>query len=137
MVGIKETKHRMKKIVIVISVLFGVFMANSGISKFTGHMPVPELPQAGMELMGAMIASGWLMALVGIAEIVGGILVAIPRTQALGAIVLLPVIIGILLFNAFLAPNGVVMAAILMAMNCLVLWANKHKYKPMTQLETT
>ena len=120
-------------ILTVLSVLFGLMMANSGLDKFLHFMPIPEMPQAGNELMAAFVNSNWLMELVGIVEITGGILFAIPKTRALGAIVILPVIIGIMLFQIFMSPTNIPIGAILLAINIAVIYENKSKYTPMVQ----
>ncbi|WP_350284758.1 DoxX family membrane protein [uncultured Croceitalea sp.] len=118
------------KILFVISLLFGLMMLNSGISKFTNHMPAIEMPEAATNLIGAMIASGWLFALVGIVEIIGGLLIAIPKYRAFGAIVILPITIGIFLFNIFLAPANTIISIVLLLINLWVLWENRSKYRP-------
>ncbi|GAA4277595.1 DoxX family protein [Aquimarina mytili] len=119
------------KILLVVTILFGLMMLNSGASKFTNHMPAIEMPEAANELIQAMIASGWLFALVGIVEIVGGILFALPKYRALGAIIIFPITVGIFLFNIFLAPANAVMGIILLIINVWVLWENRNKYSPM------
>lgn len=119
------------KILLGVSVLLGLMMAVSGLNKFIGFMQMPEMPEAAGATMGALVASGWIMALIAIAEIVGGILLMIPKTRALGAIVLFPVIVGILLFHLVQAPEGMIMAIVLFAINVWVIFENKEKYMPM------
>ncbi|MGY0650185.1 MAG: hypothetical protein ACW7DU_18880, partial [Paraglaciecola chathamensis] len=60
---------------------------------------MPEINEAAGATMGAFAATGWLFTLVGLAEIIGGVFTAIPKYRALGAIVLFPVLVGILLFH--------------------------------------
>ena len=71
------------------------------------------------------------MPLTGIAEIVGGILFIIPKYRALGAIIVLPVTVGILLTNIVNAPSGLPIAAILFLINLWVIIENRKKYLPM------
>ncbi len=118
------------KILLVLGILFGLMMLNSGISKFTNHMPAIEMPEAANALIGAMIASGWLFSLIAIVEIVGGILFAIPKYRALGALIILPITIGIFLFNIFLAPSNAVVGIILLLINLWVLWENRSRLRP-------
>lgn len=59
-----------KKILLVISTLFGLIFINSGLNKFFNYMPMPEnMPENMMKLMNAFLEIGWLMPLVAIAEI--------------------------------------------------------------------
>jgi putative oxidoreductase len=71
---------------------------------------------------------------VAFAEIVGGLLVAIPKTRALGAIVILPVMVGILVHNlTFFDQSGIVIAGVFALINLWALVDSKNKYKPMIQ----
>lgn len=95
-------------------------------------MPVPEdMPQHMIDLMTAMMKITWLMPLVGIIEIIGGALFIPARTRALGAIVILPVNVGILLTNIIDAPDGLPIAIALMAINLWVIFENREKYMVM------
>jgi hypothetical protein len=55
--------------------------------------------------MGAAYTTGFLT-FVKVLEILGGILVAIPKTRNLGLLVLGPIIVNILAFNYFIAGGG-------------------------------
>ncbi len=116
------------KILFVVSLLFGLMMVNSGINKFLNYMPMPEVPKAAGELMYGFIQSGWLFALIAIAEIIGGVLISIPKFRALGAIIIFPVIVGIVLFNVVLAPAGIIMSVVLFAINVWIIIENRNKY---------
>jgi len=121
------------KILFIVSLLFGLMMINSGLNKFFNYMPMPEVPEAAGALMYSFMQSGWLFPLIAIAEIAGGILFVTNKFRALGAIILLPVIVGILLFNLVMAPGGAIMAVILMAINIWVIVENRNKYLPMIE----
>ena len=118
-----------KKILLVVGILFGLMMANSGVSKFTDHMPAMEMPEAATDLIQAFMASGWLFQLIAVAEIIGGILFAIPKYRALGALIIFPVNVGIFLFNAVLSPSALPVAVILLAINIWVLWENRQVFR--------
>jgi uncharacterized membrane protein YphA (DoxX/SURF4 family) len=105
---------------------------NAGLNKFLNYMPVPkDLPESMMKVMGAFMQISWLMPLVGVIEIVGGILFMIPKYRALGAIIILPVMVGILLLNIFDAPSGLPIALVLFAINVWVIIENRVKYIPL------
>ena len=120
------------KILFGLSLLFGLLFINSGLNKFLNYMPMPEdLPDSMLKVMNAFTEISWLMPLVGIAEIVGGILFILPKTRALGAIVIFPIMVGILLTNIVNAPSGLPIALVLLAINLWVIFENKEKYLPM------
>jgi uncharacterized membrane protein YphA (DoxX/SURF4 family) len=121
-----------KKILFVVSVLFGLMFINAGLNKFFNYIPVPaDLPEKMVKVMAAMVEITWLMPLLASAEILGGILFMIPKFRALGAIVIFPVMIGILLTHLFLEPSGLPMALVLLAINLWVIIENREKYLPM------
>ena len=95
-------------------------------------MPMPkDMPEQMMKVMQAFMQIGWLLPLVAVAEIVGGILFMIPRFRALGAIVILPVMTGIVLTHIFILPSGLPMAIILLAIEIWVIIENRNKYLAM------
>ena len=95
-------------------------------------MPMPEdMPESMTKLMAAFMQISWLMPLVAVAEIVGGILFIIPKYRALGAIIVFPIVIGILLSNIFNAPSGLPIALVFLAINLWVIFENREKYMPM------
>ncbi|HQU71022.1 MAG: DoxX family protein [Calditrichaeota bacterium] len=120
------------KILLVVCVLFGLVFLNGGLNKFFNYMPVPEdMPQESLEFFGAMMKFGWLLPLLGLAESVGGILFMIPKVRALGAVVIFPVMVGIVLTHIVNMPEGLPLALILFAINLWVLFEEREKYLPM------
>lgn len=111
----------MKIVKLIICILFGAMFINAGLNKFLNYMPVPELTEAQQKVFGAFMQITWLMPLIGIAEIVGGVLVIIPRTRALGALIIFPVLVGILLHHIVLDRSGLIMALVLMAINVWII----------------
>ncbi|MBD3627448.1 DoxX family membrane protein [Cyclobacterium sp.] len=113
----------------VISILFGLLLMNGGLNKFFNYMPVPEgLPEALVKDNLALMEIEWLMPLIGFAEVLGGLLIFFPKTRALGALVVFPVMVGILLTHIFVAPEGLVIALIIWAILLWILFENRSKY---------
>ena len=125
-----------KKILFVVSLLFGLMFINSGLNKFFNYMPVPkDLPPNLIRVMTAFMEIGWLMPLVAVAEIVGGLLVITNKYRALGAIIILPVMVGIVLTHIVNAPSGLPLALVLLGINLWIIIENRKKYLPMVQPE--
>ncbi len=121
-----------KKILFVASLLFGLMFINAGLNIFFQYMPMPkDMPEKMMKFMGALVEIGWLLPLIAIAEIVGGILFIIPKYRALGALIVFPLMIGIVLTHIFTEPSGLVIALVLFSINLWVIYENLDKYKPM------
>lgn len=117
------------KILFVISLLFGLMFINSGLNKIFQYMPMPkDMPENMMKLVEAFVAIGWLMPLIAVVEIIGGVLVIIPKYRALGAIMIFPIMVGILLTHIFNAPSGLPIALILAAVLAWIMIDNRAKY---------
>lgn len=121
-----------KKILFGISIVVGLIFINAGLNKFFNYIPVPEdMPENMIKLMTAFMEVGWLMPLVAVAELVGGVLFITNKFRALGAIIIFPVMIGILLTHSINAPSGLPLAVVLLAVNLWVIIENREKYMPM------
>lgn len=121
----------MKIVKIIVCVLFGLMFINAGLNKFFNYMPMQEMTKEQMDLFGAIMKITWLMPLTGIVEIIGGLLFAIPKTRALGAIVILPVMVGILSNALTLDHSTLPMVSVLALINLWMIVDNWNKYKPM------
>jgi putative oxidoreductase len=121
-----------KKILYVLSALFGLLLLNGGLDKYLHYMPVPpNLPEALMKDNAAFMEISWLMPLVGAAEILAGLLIIFPKTRALGAIVAFPVILGVLLVHLTVAPESLPIAAVIWLILGWIIYDNRKKYLPM------
>ncbi len=121
--------HLKGKITFILCLLSGLLFLNAGLNKFFAYMPVPnDLPEKMIKMSTAMMEIGWLLPLVATAEILGGLLLILPKTRALGAILLFPILVGILLTHLTAAPDGLPMAFLLLAIHLWIILDNKAKY---------
>lgn len=117
------------KILFGLSLIFGLMMLNAGLDKLFHYMPMPEnLSKNLVNTFKAFTAIGWLLPLVGIVEIIGGILFIFPKTRALGAIIILPVMVGIMLTNTVTDTSGLPIALVFFLVNLWAIYDNKEKY---------
>jgi uncharacterized membrane protein YphA (DoxX/SURF4 family) len=122
------------KVLFVLCLLAGLMFINAGLNKFFQYMPMPkDMPDKMVKVGMAFAEIGWLMPLVGTFEVVGGLLLIIPKTRALGAVVLVPIVTGILLANISMAPSGLPIVLALIAVLLWVIIENRAKYQPMIQ----
>jgi uncharacterized membrane protein YphA (DoxX/SURF4 family) len=122
------------KILFVLCLLAGLMFINAGLNKFFQYMPIPkDMPDKMVKVMMAFAEIGWVMPLVGTFEVIGGVLLIIPRTRALGAIVLVPILTGILLANINMAPSGLPIVFALIAILAWVIIKNRAKYLAMVK----
>lgn len=92
----------MKYIPIVAGILLGLLFAASGIVVLFNLVAMPPLPEGSpaAHFMAALGPTGYLTFIKAV-ELIGGILVAIPRTRNLGLLALGPVNVNILAYHAF------------------------------------
>lgn len=122
----------MKIVKVVVFLLFGLMLINSGLNKFLYYMPVPEgLPEELVRDHAALMEISWLMPLVGVAEVLGGLLILIPRTRALGALIVFPVMVGMLFMHMTVAPQGLPMAAMVWAILIWLMVDHRRNYLPL------
>lgn len=120
------------KILFVVALLFGLFFINAGLNKFFNYMSMPkDMSEKMIKAFGAFMEIGWLMPLVGIAEIVGGVLIIFPRSRALGARIIFPVMVGIVLTNIVQDKSGLPIALVFSAILIWIMVENKNKYLPL------
>lgn len=117
------------KIFNVISVLFAMLMINGGLNKFFNYLPVPpDLPIDLVNDNAALAEIEWMMPLTASVELLGGLLILFTKTRALGAIVVFPVVVGIILLHATVAPNELPIALVLAAVLGWMLYEYRDKY---------
>lgn len=90
-----------------------------------------DMPEKMMKSMASFSEIGWLLPLLAVAEIVGGVLFMFNKYRAFGAIVIFPVMVGILLTHITIDPSGLPIAIVLLAINLWVIIENREKYLPM------
>ncbi|TXF76174.1 DoxX family membrane protein [Chryseobacterium sp.] len=120
----------MKIVKLILFTLFGLMFVNAGLDKFFHYMPMPaDMPEEMKKVGAAFMEIPWLMPLVGAMELTGGLLAIYPKTRTLGAIVLLPIMVGILAQNFTVAPSGagIGIAMVLFIIDLWILFDNKQK----------
>lgn len=121
----------MKIVKTIFFVLFALMFMNAGLDKFLHYMPMPETTPDMKPVFEAFGTLSWLTPLTGLIELVAGILILFPKTRALGAIMILPVMIGILCHNATFMPSGLLIAGVLFLINLWMIGDNWKKYQTM------
>lgn len=90
----------------IIAGLFGFVFLAGGLYFFFGTLP-PGPPEDSLpgKFMAAFGPTGY-MTFVKVCEIIGGALVAVPKTRNLGLLILGPIVINILAYHAFVVKGG-------------------------------
>jgi len=125
----------MKYIPHIVGALLGLFFIMSAVMVLAGMAKPPEgfvfTPEA-LKFNEALGPTGY-MHLVKICELVGGILVAIPKTRNFGLLLLGPIIVNITAYHVFLQKDafqgGTLVTLLIMgAMSLYLLWVGRGNF---------
>ena len=84
------------------------------------EVPPPEQASAGTELLDA-IRDGGLMLPIAASHVLIGAMLLVPRARFAGALLQLPMSVGILAFHVTMLPEGNIIAAVMLLLNLVVL----------------
>ena len=117
---------------IVAGIVLGLLFVMASVVVLLKLAPEPKLPEGSPAalFMGAFGPTGY-MTFVKIFELLGGILVAIPRTRNLGLLVLGPIIVNILAFHIFITHGADLlnpMLLIIVALALYLLWVGRRSF---------
>jgi putative oxidoreductase len=114
--------------------LLGLLFIVFGLNFFLNFIPMPADPSPADAphklFMAALFPTGYL-AFVKVMEIIGGILVAVPKTKNIGLLVLGPIIINILCFHIFLTKGATLIDPVNILISLLavfLLWTGRKAY---------
>lgn len=125
---------------VIARVLLGLMFFVFGLNGFFFFIPPPpadQMPKALLDFSTAMMSTGFLFKLVKGTEVVCGLLLLLNRFVPLALVLLAPVIVNIVLVHAFLAPSGVGMGLVILALECYLAWAYRSAFRPMLAARAT
>ena len=117
----------MKVATIVARVLLGLVFVVFGSNIFLHFIPMPPLPGTAGDFSKALMQSHYIY-VVGLLQVIGGLLLLIGRYVPLGLTLLGPVIVNILLFHIFLDPSGLPMAIVVAVLALFLLWRHRTNF---------
>jgi uncharacterized membrane protein YphA (DoxX/SURF4 family) len=118
----------MKIATIIVRVLLGLMFIMSSIVVLFNLVKAPEPTGATKAFMDGMVATGYLLHLIKLTELVCGIAFVVGRFVPLATVVIFPVTLNILLFHAFVAPEGLPMAIGIMIANLFLAYSYRQHY---------
>lgn len=102
----------MQKLNLVAQGLLGLIFFVFGLNGFLNFLPQPDLPEGAQAFMGGLAGANYFFPVLKLVEVVAGLLLLIRKFPALALVLLAPIVVQILLFHLFLAPDpqGIVVA---------------------------
>lgn len=121
----------MKIAVIITRILMGGMFLFASIVVLFNLVPHPELTGKVKVFMDGIAATGYLLTMLKIFELVCGAAFLLGRFVPLAAVVIFPIILNILMFHIFLEPSGLPIAILLMIGDLFLAYYYRDKYKPL------
>ena len=115
----------MKHLPMLARVLLGLIFAVFGVVGLFELGPQPEMGEEAGAFIGAMMDTGYLWPVIKVTEIVCGVLLVLGIFVPLALVGLAPVVLNILLFHIFLAPEGVAIGIAAVVLGLYV--AHRHR----------
>ena len=119
----------MKITLIIFRVLLGLLLLFASISYFFNLVPEPEQTGAMKQFSDGIKASGYLMPLAKVVELIVGLAYVSGKFMKIANLLLLPISINILLINICMMPEGTPIALLLFLGNILFIYKNWASYK--------
>jgi uncharacterized membrane protein YphA (DoxX/SURF4 family) len=119
------------KIIVGARILLGLVFFVFGLNGFLHFIHQPPMSGPPADLLGAMIASGYLFVLVKATEVACGALLLSGRFVPLALTVLAPVVVNIVAFHAFLAPSGLAVPLVAVLLGVFLAWSYRSAFRPL------
>lgn len=119
---------------VVARCLLGLLFCVAGLNGLLNFFPPPPpntMPAGALSFSVALVHTGYFMPLLAATQTLGGVLLVVNRFVPLALAVLAPIVLNILAFHVFLAPGGLVMAGVVLALEAYLAWAYRAAFKPM------
>ena len=120
-----------KKIPMIAGGLLGLAFIFFSLNFFFHFVKIPS-PPAGSPaaaFMGSMVGSGYLT-FVKVLELIGGVLVAVPKTRNIGLLILGPIVVNILAFHVFVTKGGLFEPPVILItlLSAFLLWSGRKSF---------
>jgi uncharacterized membrane protein YphA (DoxX/SURF4 family) len=119
----------MTKLPMIARIILGIVLLIFGFNKFLQFMPMPPMEGDAATFMGGLGVSGYMFPLLGIIEILVGVLLILDKAVPFALILLAPLAVNMVLFHTAMAPSGILPAAIVFVLNTYLMYANWNKFK--------
>ena len=125
-----------RKIPLIARIGLGLVFVTLGLNKLVPFLPQPPISGAPAAFFGALFATGYMLPLIAVTEMLAGLMLLTGRLVPLGLTLLAPVIVNILAFHLFLAPAGLGLPLLVLALELYLAWAYRDAFAPMLKART-
>ena len=116
--------------------ILGLVFTTFGLNFFLHFLPMPPPPPKALAAVMGLMANGYLMPLAHAIELVAGVLLLTGLFVPLALTVLAPIIVNIVAFHASVAPSGLGLGLLVLALEIGLAWAYRTAFAPMLRART-
>ncbi len=116
--------------------VLGLVFTTFGLNFFLHFLPMPPPPPKALAAIGGLLANGYLMPLAHLVELVAGVLLLTGLFVPLALTLLAPVIVNIVAFHLAVAPSGLGLGLLVLALEIGLAWAYRAAFAPMLRART-
>lgn len=126
-----ETRTPLRIATVIVRSLMGLVFVFASVAYFFDLVEQPPLEGALRTFNDGMDASVYLVPTVKAIELVCGVAFLAGRFVPLATVVIAPIVVNIFLVHAFLAPEGLPIAILLVAANVFLAYGLRDRYAPL------
>jgi putative oxidoreductase len=116
------------KVTLAARIVLGLIFLVFGLNGFFHFLPQPPISGPPADFFGALLATGYLFPLLKGTEVITGTLLLSGRLVPLALTVLAPVVVNIVGFHLFLAPSGLPLALVVVALGVFLAWSYRSAF---------
>ena len=116
------------KVTLAARIVLGLIFLVFGLNGFFHFLPQPPMSGPPADFIGALLATGYLFPLLKGTEVITGTLLLSGRLVPLALTVLAPVVVNIVGFHLFLAPSGLPLALVVVALGVFLAWSYRSAF---------
>ncbi|HYQ00649.1 MAG TPA: DoxX family protein [Polyangiaceae bacterium] len=124
------------KLPAIARVILGLTFFVFGLNGFLHFLPQPPMSGPPANFAGALFATGYMFPLIKGTEVAASVLLLSNRYVPLALALLAPVVVNIVAFHAFLAPAGLALPIIVLALELYLARSYRDAFAPMLHART-
>ncbi|HET7545971.1 MAG TPA: DoxX family protein [Polyangiaceae bacterium] len=124
------------KFATVARIALGLAFLVFGLNGFLHFLPQPPMSGPPADFAGALFATGYMFPLIKGTEVIASLLLLSNRFVPLALTILAPVLVNIVAFHAFLAPAGLALPIVLIALELYLARSYRDAFAPMLHART-
>jgi hypothetical protein len=123
--------------IVSVRLALGLIFSIFGLNGFLHFLPQPPMSGPPADFAMALAATGYMFPLIKGTEVAAGVLLLANRWVPFALVVLAPVVVNIVLFHLFLAPAGLALPLVIVALGGFLAWSHRAVYAPLFRTNAT